>query len=60
MMDDESNSGRDEAVWFSFLCAAVAMIGVFRYPSVGMNLIFILILGWFLWTLWQMSADRFE
>ncbi len=59
-MDDKSNSGSDEAVWFSFLCTAVAFFAAYRYPSVGINFVFILVLGWFLWTIYKMSATRFD
>ncbi len=59
-MDDNSNSGSDEAVWFSFLCAAVAFFAAYRFPSLGMNLILLLMVSWFLWMLFKMSAERFD
>jgi Flp pilus assembly protein TadB len=60
MMDKKSNSAGDEAVWFSFLCTAVAFVGVYKHHSVGIGLVFIAMLSWFVWTLWKMSADRFN
>ena len=55
-----SDSARDETVWFSFLAVGVAFAGVYKYPSVGMGFVFLLTLGWFLWSLWKMTADRFD
>lgn len=54
-----TDSARDETVWFSFLCFAVALAGAFKYPSIGMNFVLLLVIGWFLWSLWKMTADRF-
>lgn len=54
-----SDSASDEAVWFSFLCATVAFVAAYRQPSVGINLVFLLMLGWFIWSLWKMTAKRF-
>ena len=56
--DNGSNSGSDEAIWFSFLCFTAALVGAFRYPSTGMYLVLILMAGWFAWTLWEMTASR--
>jgi hypothetical protein len=56
----DSDNARDETVWFSFLCAGVAFAAAYKHPSVGMNFVFLLTLGWFLWSLWKMTADRFE
>jgi hypothetical protein len=55
-----SDSARDETVWFSFLCAGLAFAAVYKHPSVGMGFVFMLTLGWFLWSLYKMTADRFE
>lgn len=52
------NSANDEGVWFSFLCAAVAFAAAYKHPSVGMNFIFLLMISWFLWSLYKMTADR--
>ena len=63
-MSTENNKkpdrARDESVWFSFLCAALAFGAAVWNPSIGISLVFILMLGWFLWTLYEMSADRFS
>lgn len=56
--DRGSNSATDEGVWFSFLCATVAFAAAYKHPSIGMNMIFLLMLSWFLWSLYKMTADR--
>jgi Flp pilus assembly protein TadB len=55
-----SDSARDETVWFSFLCVAVAFGAAYKHPSVGINFVLLLTIGWFVWSLWKMTADRFE
>lgn len=55
---DGTDSARDETVWFSFLCAAVAFAAAYKYPSVAMNFVLLLTIGWFVWSLFSMNANR--
>lgn len=55
---DGTDSARDESVWFSFLCAGVAFGAAYKHPSVGMNFVLLLTIGWFAWSLFKMTADR--
>ena len=53
-----SNRGQDEGVFLSVICAGFAWACAVRYPSVAMNLILILMIGWALWSVYRMSLDR--
>ena len=53
-----TNRGQDEGIFLSLICAGFAWVCAVRYPSVAMNLIFILMIGWVLWSVYKMSLDR--
>ena len=53
-----TDKARDEAVWFSGLCAALAMLAAHWYPSVGINLVLLVMIVWFVWSLLKVSLDR--
>jgi hypothetical protein len=59
-MDNGQHSNGDESVWFSFLAAGLALFAALKYPSVAMGFVLILMIGWFVWSLWKITADRFN
>lgn len=52
------NRGQDEGVFLSLIAAGFAWMSAVKYPSVAMNLILILMIGWVLWGIYKMSLDR--
>jgi hypothetical protein len=52
------NRGQDEGVFLSVICAGFAWASAVKYPSVAMNLILILMIGWALWSIYRMTLDR--
>lgn len=50
--------GRDEGVFLSLLCVGFAWASAIKYPSVMINLILLLMIGWFLWSIYKMTLDR--
>lgn len=54
-----TDSASDEAVWFSFVVFAVALAAAYKHPSTGMYFVLLLTVGWFVWSLWKMTASRF-
>lgn len=57
--DKKPDKASDEAVWFSFVCASFAFAAAVRHPSIGISMVLILMVGWFVWTLWQKTDERF-
>lgn len=55
-----AGSAGDETVWFSVMCAGFAMLAAYKHPSIGMNFVLLLVLGWAFWSLWKVTADRFD
>jgi hypothetical protein len=53
-----TNRGQDEGIFLSLICAGFAWASAVRYPSVAMNLVLILMIGWVLWSVYKMSLDR--
>jgi hypothetical protein len=56
---DGSDSASDEAIWFSFVCMGLAMAASYKHPSVGMHFVLLVMICWFVWSLWKRTADRF-
>ena len=52
------NRGQDEGIFLSLICAGFAWVCAVKFPSVAMNLILILMIGWVLWSFYKMSLDR--
>lgn len=52
------NRGQDEGVFLSLIAAGFAWMSAVKFPSVAMNLILILMIGWFLWSVYKMTLDR--
>lgn len=50
--------GQDEGVFLSVIAAGFAWMSAVKFPSVAMNLILILMIGWALWSVYKMSLDR--
>lgn len=50
--------GQDEGVFLSLICAGLAFMASRNYPSIWMNLILLLMIGWFIWSIYKMSLDR--
>jgi hypothetical protein len=50
--------GRDEGVFLSVICAGFAWMSAVKFPSVAMNLVLILMIGWAFWSIYKMSLDR--
>jgi hypothetical protein len=52
------DKGQDEGIFLSLICVGFAGASAIKYPSVMINLILILMIGWFLWSVYKMSLDR--
>ena len=52
------SKGGDEAVWFSALCAAFALLAARTYPGTGTSILFMLMLFWTLWSIYKMMLNR--
>ncbi|KAB7648734.1 hypothetical protein [Polymorphobacter fuscus] len=50
--------GQDEGVFLSLICAGFAWAAGRNHPSIWMDLILILMIGWFLWSVYKMTLDR--
>ena len=50
--------GQDEGVFLSVICVGFAWMCAVKFPSVAMNLILILMIGWAFWSIYKMSLDR--
>lgn len=59
MQQGNHNHG-DDSVWFSALAAGVALLAASKYPSVGINFVLLLMISWFVWSLYKITADRFD
>jgi hypothetical protein len=52
------NRGQDEGIFLSVICAGFAWAAAVSHPSVAMNLVLLLMIGWVLWSVYKMSLDR--
>lgn len=52
------NRGQDEGVFLSLICVGFAGASALKFPSVMINLVFLVMLGWFLWSVYKMTLDR--
>ena len=50
--------GRVKGVFLSLFCTGFAFMASRIYPSVWMNLVVLLMIGWFICSIYKMSLDR--
>lgn len=52
------SSGKDEGVFLSLICAALAFMASRSHPSIWMDLVLLLMIGWVFWSIYRMTLDR--
>lgn len=50
--------GQDEGVFLSLICAALAFMAGRSHPSIWIDLVLLLMIGWFVWSIYKMTLDR--